>query len=348
MSVTSMDSSIKFRSESACGVGRRSMGWMHRKHAASTSAEGISVRRLSSEAKESRRGSDQPRFDINPVVHLLGLSTVGAAIWLFYGMVEEDKAKHRGVWDPDRELALERARASEDPDALRPRVYMDLAIDGAPAGRLVIKLRDDIAPRTCEAFRSMVQSGGHGSFRGTVFDRVVPGFIVQGGARTDGAGQGKAAEPGRPLQVAGEGDQQQYPLDESFVLPHSHKGVVALATPASSPAASRDPGSMPFYVLMAPGGAPHLNGKHVVFGEVDSAGLKVLDRIEAMHTKVAEAEAGAHDAASTGRVPTVAVEGCGDVHRRRTIAPNAVSAQREFMQGVQRRKTNQTGAKQNP
>jgi len=154
---------------------------------------------------------------------------------------------------------------------------MDLSIDGAPAGRLVIKLRDDLAPRTAEAFRGRCTGEGRLSFRGTTFERIVPGFIVQGG--------------GKPATGYTSKEMQQlsrdYPLDESFVLPHSARGVVALATKGDEGELGPVDGSMPFYVLMAES-APHLNGKHVVFGECEQ-GMKVLTKLEKLAAQHATA-----------------------------------------------------------
>ena len=48
-------------------------------------------------------------------------------------------------------------------------------------GDIDIELLPDAAPITCENFRSYVQSG---FYDGTVFHRVIPGFVIQGGGMT--------------------------------------------------------------------------------------------------------------------------------------------------------------------
>ena len=36
-----------------------------------------------------------------------------------------------------------------------PQVYLDIAVEGQPLGRLIFELRFDVAPRTCENFRAL-------------------------------------------------------------------------------------------------------------------------------------------------------------------------------------------------
>ncbi|MCT9080931.1 peptidylprolyl isomerase [Streptomyces fulvoviolaceus] len=48
-------------------------------------------------------------------------------------------------------------------------------------GRIVLELNDAEAPKTVENFLSYVQNG---HYDGTIFHRVIPGFMVQGGGFT--------------------------------------------------------------------------------------------------------------------------------------------------------------------
>ena len=76
-----------------------------------------------------------------------------------------------------------------------PVVYFDISIDNRPAGRLEFTLRADCAPRTCENFRVLC-TGEKSSpqknlwYRGCVFHRVIPNFMIQGGDITRGNGTG--------------------------------------------------------------------------------------------------------------------------------------------------------------
>lgn len=63
----------------------------------------------------------------------------------------------------------------------RVRCFMDVAIDGEPAGRLVFELRSDLKPRTSENFRALCTGEHDISYKGCKFHKIVPGFVVQTG-----------------------------------------------------------------------------------------------------------------------------------------------------------------------
>src|ERR1700722_1135924 len=68
-------------------------------------------------------------------------------------------------------------------------LYIDLAF-----GRVIIVLRPDLAPATCNQIKKLTRAG---FYDGTVFHRVIDGFMVQGGDPT-GTGTGGS---GRPLKA---------------------------------------------------------------------------------------------------------------------------------------------------
>lgn len=65
------------------------------------------------------------------------------------------------------------ASAQKSPYGDRPRVALETS-----QGTIVLELYPDRAPKTVENFLGYVESG---SFDGTVFHRVIPGFMIQGG-----------------------------------------------------------------------------------------------------------------------------------------------------------------------
>lgn len=70
----------------------------------------------------------------------------------------------------------------------RPRVFFDITIGGAPAGRIVMELFSDVVPKTAENFRAlctgekgMGRSGKPLHYKGCAFHRVIRDFMLQGG-----------------------------------------------------------------------------------------------------------------------------------------------------------------------
>merc|ERR1712151_341294 len=78
-----------------------------------------------------------------------------------------------------------------------PKVFFDMTIGGAAAGRIVMELRADVAPKTADNFRALC-TGEKGTgkmgkplhFKGSAFHRVIPDFMCQGGDFTAGNGTG--------------------------------------------------------------------------------------------------------------------------------------------------------------
>lgn len=65
-------------------------------------------------------------------------------------------------------------------------MFFDITMDGADAGRIVFELRHDIVPKTAENFRALCTgekgSGASGKplhFKGSIFHRVIPDFMLQ-------------------------------------------------------------------------------------------------------------------------------------------------------------------------
>lgn len=160
------------------------------------------------------------------------------------------------------------------PVASNPRVFFDVAIDGKPAGRIEFELFADNTPKTAENFRALCtgergqgQGGKPLSFKGSLFHRVIPGFMLQGGDFTRGNGTG------------GESIYGERFADETFegkAGDHAGPGLLSMANAGPNTNGSQ------FFITVAP--TPHLNGKHVVFGQVLS-GYDVVKAVEAVGTR---------------------------------------------------------------
>lgn len=123
-------------------------------------------------------------------------------------------------------------------------------------GIIEIKLRDDIAPKTCENFRGLVEKG---YYDGIIFHRIIKDFMIQGGDPT-GTGRGGESIWGKPFA-----DE----VVKSVVF--DKKGILAMANAGPNTNGSQ------FFITTKP--TPWLNMKHTIFGEVVS-GYDSVEQLE--------------------------------------------------------------------
>lgn len=120
-------------------------------------------------------------------------------------------------------------------------------------GRVVIRLRPDLAPKHVEQIKALTKRG---FYDGIVFHRVIEGFMAQTGDPT-GTGTGGSDLPNLPAE---------------FSSAPFRRGTVGMARAQSPNSANSQ-----FFIMFADGS--FLNGQYTVIGEVVS-GMEFVDKIK--------------------------------------------------------------------
>ncbi len=125
-------------------------------------------------------------------------------------------------------------------------------------GNIKFSLLPDIAPETVRSFSELVKSG---FYNGTLFHRVIPGFMIQGG-------DPNTKNPDKSTWGQGGPDHN---LKAEF-NPRSHlRGIVSMAR-----AADPDSAGSQFFIVTSD--STFLDRQYTVFGEVVD-GMEVADKI---------------------------------------------------------------------
>ncbi|XP_009705644.1 PREDICTED: peptidyl-prolyl cis-trans isomerase-like 6 [Cariama cristata] len=149
-------------------------------------------------------------------------------------------------------------------------VYLEIAIEEQPVGRLLFELFSDACPRTCENFRALCAGGARSprdgrelTYKNSLFHRLVKSGWIQGGDIITGRGDGGESIYGPTFE------------DESFSVHHKGRGVLGMANKG------RHSNGSQFYITLQP--APYLDNKYVAFGQLIE-GTEVLQRLEVVPT----------------------------------------------------------------
>ena len=125
-------------------------------------------------------------------------------------------------------------------------------------GNISINLFPELAPETVRNFEKLVRDG---FYNGTLFHRVIPGFMIQGGdpnTKTDNKSSWGMGGPG-------------YNIKAEFSSRSHLRGIVSMAR-------SQDPNSAGSQFFIVTSDSAFLDREYTVFGQV-TEGMDVADKI---------------------------------------------------------------------
>jgi len=125
-------------------------------------------------------------------------------------------------------------------------------------GKISFELLPDLAPETVRNFKKLTEDG---FYDGTLFHRIIPGFMIQGGdpnTKTDNKGSWGMGGPGHNVKAE--------------FSPRSHlRGIVSMAR-------AQDPDSAGSQFFIVTSDSVFLDRQYTVFGQVKE-GMDVADKI---------------------------------------------------------------------
>ena len=165
---------------------------------------------------------------------------------------------------PGSEGAAGSPPAAAQPDLPATSQHDQVVVLQTSEGRIVIELDEFAAPKTCKNFRELIADG---FYNNTVFHRVIPSFIIQGGDPESKS----AATDRNTYGLGGPG----YTLPAEIGLKHD-RGAVAMARLPDSVNPQKESNGSQFYICVA--ACPSLDDQYTVFGHVIK-GMNVVDAI---------------------------------------------------------------------
>ena len=155
--------------------------------------------------------------------------------------------------------------------SVTPQVFAEyedtIVVLETDSGRLIMEFFPDVAPNHVENFVTLAEDE---FYTGTIFHRIIEGFMIQGG-------DPKTADPNYSMSEWGTGDPG-YKIDAEFNNIEHKRGIVSMAR-------SADPNSAGSQFFIVHKDSNFLDGQYTVFGRIlTDESFETLDRIATMDT----------------------------------------------------------------
>ena len=148
----------------------------------------------------------------------------------------------------------------------------EIAVISTKFGDIKLEFFDEIAPKHVESFKLHAQNG---YYDGTIFHRVIPGFMIQGGdplsKSKDKSRHGTGGNAAKFFGIGDENSESTWDLPAEFSATPHERGILSMAR-SQNP----DSGGSQFFICVAD--ARFLDNQYTVFGKVVS-GMDVVDSI---------------------------------------------------------------------
>ena len=158
------------------------------------------------------------------------------------------------------------------PEATNNNPGTEVAVISTKFGDIVLEFFDELAPKHVESFKLHARNG---YYNGTIFHRVIPDFMIQGGdpltRSEDKSRHGTGGNAAKYFGIGKESEPSTWDLPAEFSSRSHSRGILSMAR-SQNP----DSGGSQFFICV--GDAPFLDSQYTVFGRVIE-GMNVADKI---------------------------------------------------------------------